>query len=752
MISRIGNCTTAVKMLAILASAAISFGCGGGGSSSVVSNPVPAISSISPITATRGGPAFTLTVNGSSFVSGAAVQWNGGARQTTLVNANQLTAQIAADDISVAGTENVTVVNPVPGGGTSNSLSFNIPCVLVQPGPASSQTVARLGAYYFDGWAGPLNSYHLQQLVNTPYQDRQPLSGWRDDNTCAIEEQLAWAHSFGLDFFVYEWNFVTDPTEDLNSAIKITHALPDRQGMQYALMYTDGGGSSSINNTADWTTAVNEWISYMSDPAYLMVNGEPLFIVLDIRNMRQAFGSSSAVLAAFKQLRTAAQTAGFPGVYIVGDFPVNWLASGYDGLFPDLSMAVADGYDAVSTYGYAEVQSQGATAGMQPFSLLSDAGNWIWSEAALKSPVPIIPTAMTGWDPRPCAAAQDPACPWSPQSVTWLNRTPLEVATFVGDLITLAESNPQVRVEPSPAPPIVLMEAWNELTEGSYIVPTVGDGTSYGDALAAALTSPGNQVRSVLTLSDSGPSNSNRTASGTLTDSTGAPIAGATITLTDIPATGSYAPYQLSGQAPAAATEAQVGFRVNTDDPNTLGPASMFAGPDATSFSLYQVSYVQPADGVQRVPNGDFSAGAQSWSLQGQTQIVQSDRGPGQMVQVVATAAQFATLDSAQFPVTASAPFQLSFSARVVPSNSGSFIVYFRDANGNVVNIPAPSVGASNVESIPITAAKVPLGSATTDSAGNFQFSLTSLGTSEVKLEANYPGDAQHWPGYAQAP
>src|SRR5215472_3990540 len=206
------GCLTAVIL------AAISVGCGGG-SSSPPPNPVPAISSTSPNTATRGGPAFTLTVNGSNFVSGATVQWNGGARETMLVNANQLTAQIAADDISVAGTENVTVVNLGPGGGTSNSLPFSIPCVIPQPSPASLQTVARLGAYYFDGWAGPLNSYHLQQLVNTPYQDRQPLSGWRDDNTCAIEEQLAWAHSFGLDFFVFEYNFnaqIWDTTEDLN--------------------------------------------------------------------------------------------------------------------------------------------------------------------------------------------------------------------------------------------------------------------------------------------------------------------------------------------------------------------------------------------------------------------------------------------------------------------------------------------------------------------------------------------------------
>lgn len=724
--------------------AAATFGCGGGGSAS---NPVPTISQISPSTASRGGLAFTLTVGGSNFVSGAVVQWNGSARQTSLVSANQLTAQILADDISVAGTENVTVVNPGPDGGTSNSLAFNIPCVLAQPGPASSQTRARLGAYYFDGWAGSYTSYHLKQIVNSAYQNRQPLSGWRDDNTCAVEQHLAWARSFGLSFFVFDWlpdKFISaDTGENVNSAIEITHSLPDRHGMKYAIMYVNSPPFDL--GLTDWNTAVKEWIKYMTDAAYVTVNAKPLFVVYDMRQLRLDLGSSTAVLSAFNQLRTAAQSAGLPGVYIVGDFFVSDGAPVQDGLFPDLSMAVADGYDAVSTYGYAFAIPLGIS-GAQPFSILANTGEWVWSEAALKSPLPMIPVAMDGWDTGPEGASGGE----TGRSLFWFTRIPQDVATFVGDIISLAESNPQVRPEPPPAPPLVMIEAWNELLEGSILVPTVGDGTSYGNALALTLAVPAAQVPSLLTVTDSGPSDPNRMASGHLTDSTGAPIAGGSITLTDITSTGTYAQYQLSGQSPSAAAQAIVGFRVNTDNANLIWPTYWFAGPEATNFSLYRASYVQPTDGIERVPNGDFSAGAQSWILQGQAQIVPSDRGLGQMLQVVATSAQFATLDSAPFPVTGGAPFQLSFSARVVPSYSGSFIVAFQDATGNFLTIPAPSGGSVHAEAIPLTAANNTLGTTTTDSAGNFQFSLTSLGASHVTLEATYAGDAQHWPAYAQ--
>ena len=89
-------------------------------------NPVPALTSLSPSAATAGGPSFTLTVNGNNFVNGAAVRWNGNARTTTFVSATQLTAQVLASDIATAGTAQVTVFNPAPGGGVSNALNFTI--------------------------------------------------------------------------------------------------------------------------------------------------------------------------------------------------------------------------------------------------------------------------------------------------------------------------------------------------------------------------------------------------------------------------------------------------------------------------------------------------------------------------------------------------------------------------------------------------------------------------------------------------
>ncbi len=89
-------------------------------------NPVPAITSLSPGSALAGGTAFTLTVNGTGFISGSVVNWNGTVRTTTFVNATQLQAAITAADIATAATASVTVTNQGPGGGTSAASNFAI--------------------------------------------------------------------------------------------------------------------------------------------------------------------------------------------------------------------------------------------------------------------------------------------------------------------------------------------------------------------------------------------------------------------------------------------------------------------------------------------------------------------------------------------------------------------------------------------------------------------------------------------------
>ena len=84
----------------------------------------PTISSISPEIVATGGPAFTLNVTGTNYVLGSVVDLNGNARLTTFVSATQLQASIPATDLIAAGSNAITVTNPLAGGTSEPKTLF----------------------------------------------------------------------------------------------------------------------------------------------------------------------------------------------------------------------------------------------------------------------------------------------------------------------------------------------------------------------------------------------------------------------------------------------------------------------------------------------------------------------------------------------------------------------------------------------------------------------------------------------------
>jgi hypothetical protein len=92
-------------------------------------NPIPTLTTIGPATCAAGAASFTLTVNGSNFINGSIIKWNTTNLTTTFVSATQLSASVSASLVATAGSANVTVFNPTPGGGTSSATTFTISAV-----------------------------------------------------------------------------------------------------------------------------------------------------------------------------------------------------------------------------------------------------------------------------------------------------------------------------------------------------------------------------------------------------------------------------------------------------------------------------------------------------------------------------------------------------------------------------------------------------------------------------------------------
>jgi hypothetical protein len=94
----------------------------GGGTSNAFSfannYPVPGITGLSPVSATAGAAAQTLTINGTGFLPASTVTFNGTPHPATFVNAAQLTIALSAGDQTTVGSY------PLAACGESRKCSF----------------------------------------------------------------------------------------------------------------------------------------------------------------------------------------------------------------------------------------------------------------------------------------------------------------------------------------------------------------------------------------------------------------------------------------------------------------------------------------------------------------------------------------------------------------------------------------------------------------------------------------------------
>jgi hypothetical protein len=133
----------------------------GGGTSPIIGfavpNPLPQESTLSPSSTQAGSAALTLNVTGSNFVGSSKVLVNGAARTTTFVSATALQAALPVGDLSQAGTLNVSVNSPTPGGGTTAALPFTVDDFAVTA-PTSPETVTAGEPAVFSLMVAPLPS------------------------------------------------------------------------------------------------------------------------------------------------------------------------------------------------------------------------------------------------------------------------------------------------------------------------------------------------------------------------------------------------------------------------------------------------------------------------------------------------------------------------------------------------------------------------------------------------------------------
>ena len=89
-------------------------------------NPIPYVSTITPNSGNLNATSTAITISGSSFIQGSIVRWNNSDRQTTFINGGTLRVQLESYDLASTGSFPISVINPAPGGGISNTVLFTV--------------------------------------------------------------------------------------------------------------------------------------------------------------------------------------------------------------------------------------------------------------------------------------------------------------------------------------------------------------------------------------------------------------------------------------------------------------------------------------------------------------------------------------------------------------------------------------------------------------------------------------------------
>jgi len=197
----------------------------------------PIISSLSPASAAPGGATFTLTVNGTNFVSGStAVQWNGSSLTTAFVSATQVTASVTSAMIVSAGLATVTVTNA--GGATSNGAAFPI----VSGPTAVSVSLAGTGS---------------SQTFTFTFSDP---SGWQSLGVVdiLINRFLNGSHACYIAFSSPSGMlYLVDDTGDAGGPFAGTMALPGTGSVSNSQCTVNGTGSSAVGSGTTLTLTLN---------------------------------------------------------------------------------------------------------------------------------------------------------------------------------------------------------------------------------------------------------------------------------------------------------------------------------------------------------------------------------------------------------------------------------------------------------------------------------------------------------------
>lgn len=321
------------------------------------------------------------------------------------------------------------------------------------------------------------------------YQPKQPLWGYEmDDDPAVVEKWIQTALKYGINTFIYDWYWYN--TEDGYSGPYLESAIdngflgaPSHDKMDFYIMwanhdviynywnYHKWGDKTDLlfNPDVDWAqfkTIVDRVINkYFKEPNYVKIDGCPVFAIFSLENFIRSFGSVDEAAKAFAYFREEVKKAGFPDLHIQqtqggGGFMSPQRIEQMNNLIDKL------GIDSEALYNMGGFSNDYLVHGANSIAIREQ-----MDEAF---DIPVFATVSIGWDDTPRYPDH------GPDGLTRYHNTPQAFATYLQKAKEYVLSHPD-------QPKFMMINAWNEWVEGSYLLPDRLNGFGYLEAVRDVL-------------------------------------------------------------------------------------------------------------------------------------------------------------------------------------------------------------------------------------------------------------------------
>lgn len=324
------------------------------------------------------------------------------------------------------------------------------------PEPQPVQTEILVGAHNCPLWEADQPQMWNQVLK---HPERTPALGfYSQENPEVADWETKWAVEHGVSFFVYCWY-----RDGQGGPVKMQFdsAIHDAlfksryvSKMKFTIMWENQSrGRAGVADEADlMQNLLPFWIeNYFRHASYLKLDNKPLLFIYRPEFLVQDLGGVDQVRAAFDKMRQACRAAGFDGLYLLGE---------YRGLDPKhLELMKQLGLDYTFAYCW-HVQNNPT-----PAQAIAAQLNSI-NETRRLGILPQVITVSQGWSG------------WHDEGSIW-KLPPADYKKLLEEAKAIVESYPAAELGRR----ILLLDNWNEWSEGHYLAPHREYGFGYLDAV-----------------------------------------------------------------------------------------------------------------------------------------------------------------------------------------------------------------------------------------------------------------------------